>query len=358
MRELWIDGTRIADDTKAYVIADIGHNHEGLIGKAKQMVMTAKEAGVSAVKFQTRTPREVYSKAEYERESDNPQWMAKTYGAHREALEFSVDEWRELFRFCREDVGITAISTPFDFTSADLLNDLGIPAFKIASGDATNIPLIRHVATFGKPMIISTGGCTEHDVFRIFDTLYVDMAFFDYALLQCSCIYPCPPDVQNLGVIKTFRDSYPETVTGLSTHNPNFATTLAAYALGGRIFEHHYTNDRSWKGTDNAFSLTPDMMRGLVDGLAEIHVAMGDGVKQPFDVEIAPTLERRKKLVAARDITVGSRIRREDVAILCPGDGIPPYEIGNVVGHTAKGHIKEGEDFTYAKVMVTEGVEV
>jgi sialic acid synthase len=349
MRELWIDGTRIADDEPAFVIAELGHNHEGLISKAKAMVVTAKKAGASAVKFQTRVPKEVYSKAEYDRQSDNPQWMAPTYGKHREALEFTQAEWVELFAFCRE-VGITAFSTPFDFASADMLNDLGVPAFKIASGDATNIPLIEHVASFGKPIIISTGGCTIQDVNRIFDRHFYHNTV-PFAFLQCSCVYPCPSEDMNLEVINTYRDLYRNTVIGLSTHNPRYIPTFAAYAVGARIFEHHYTNDRSWKGTDNAFSLTPDMLKDLVDGLAEIRASMGTGIKYPQKVELTPTLERRKKLVARRGILRGAVISREDIAILCPGDGIPPYELWSIVGKVASVDIKADEDLTYGMIV-------
>jgi sialic acid synthase len=324
-----IDGIPIGDEYPAFVIAEIGHNHTGDIGKAVAMVKSAALVGASAVKFQTRHPKEVYSPSEYNRESDNPHWMAPTYGEHRKALEFLPETWELLFEVCAE-MRITAFSTPFDFSSADQLNDIGVPAFKVASGDATNIPLIQHIAAFGKPMIVSTGGCTIQDVDRVYTTLKALGA--EFALLQCSTVYPAPADVLNLNVIDVYRKRYSGTPIGLSTHHPDWTPNLAAYALGARIFEHHYTVDRKWKGTDNHFSLTPDSMRDFVQALAVTRDALGKSYKEPDERELAPTLERRKALYWTRNMEAGETIRREDVSILCPGKGIAPYELDRIVG--------------------------
>ena len=140
------------------------------------------------------------------------------------------------FDFCN-DAGITAFSTPFDFRSLDLLVSLGVPAVKIASGDATNLPLISAAASHGIPLIVSTGGCNLEEVDDIVETM--ENTTTPYALLQCSCIYPAPHDVLNLRSIETFRRRFPSVPTGLSTHDPEIHPTLAAFAIGGRIFEHH-----------------------------------------------------------------------------------------------------------------------
>ena len=166
-RSLSIAGRRIADDEPAYLIAEIGHNHGGSVQRAMQMVSTAVASGADAVKFQTRVPTDVYAPGSrpgaYGFKSDNPNWMDETYGIHREKLEFSHEEWADLFSYCRDE-RITAFSTPFDLKSVDLLACFGVPAFKIASGDATNTPLIRHAAQVGVPLIISTGGCDATEV--------------------------------------------------------------------------------------------------------------------------------------------------------------------------------------------------
>lgn len=336
MREITIDGRIIDDSSRAYLVAEVGHNHAGDLGKAVQMVDDAIDAGADAVKFQTRTPRAVYAPGKmpgaYDFEADNPQWMAKSYGEHREALEFSPEEWRELFETCRAR-GITAFSTPFDHASADLLAGLEVPAFKIASGDATNTPLLRHVAGFGRPMIVSTGGCNIEDVDRIVETL--EMASASFALLQCSCIYPAPTDVLNLRVVQGYRERYPNCVTGLSTHSPDWEPTLAAFALGGRIFEHHFTHDRSWKGTDNHFSLTPEAFRELRVAVDTVLPALGNAKKHRDPREDAYTLERQKALYWRRDLPAGHVVTEDDLIALCPNPGgidvLQPYQLDDIM---------------------------
>ncbi len=348
-RTITIGGIEISDDSPAFVIAEIGHNHAGEIEKAKAMVLSARAAGASAVKFQTRSPRDVYSESEFNRTSNNPQWMDRVYGRHREKLEFTPDEWTELFQFCRSR-GILAFSTPFDFKSVDLLESLDVPAFKVASGDATNTPMIEYIARIGKPMIISTGGCSIEDVDRIYDA--VSKHGTPFVLLQCSCIYPAPSGVLNLKVIETYRRRYPEIVTGLSTHSPEIYTSLAAFALGGRVFEHHYTNDREWKGTDNAFSLTPETLKELTHGLDEIGEALGNGRKYCFPEEEPYTIERRKKLVWAGDLSAGQIVGRHDLAIKCPGDGIQPYEIADVIGEQVLADVSAEQDVLSSDLAV------
>ena len=329
MQDLVIDGQTVNQDSKAYIIVDIGHNHQGDLALAKEMVLAAKQSGGDAMKFQTRHPRDVYSVAEYNRVSDNPNWFGRTYGEHREHLELADDEWQDLFEFCNE-VEVTGFSTPFDFKSVDLLEKLNVPAYKVASGDATNIPMIKYIAETGKPVIVSTGGCNMSEVQRIYDEVMAINP--QLALLQCTCIYPAPPDVQNLRVVGTYRESFPDVVTGLSTHNPNWWINLAAYALGGRIFENHFTTDRTLKGTDQAFSLTPDMLREYRTAIDEVAVAMGSADKFQESIEAAPTLERRKKLVWANDLEAGHLVVAGDAVPKCPGGGVGPWMLDQIQG--------------------------
>lgn len=349
-RHLTINNRLIADDQPAYLIAEIGHNHAGQLGKAVQMVEDAIAAGADAVKFQTRTPKEVYAPGKapgaYHFEADNPQWMAESYGEHREALEFDEGEWRELFTECRS-LGITAFSTPFDHRSADLLARLDVPAFKVASGDATNTPLIRHIATFDKPMVLSTGGCHLEDVDRIADTLApAGTTGTPFALLQCSCIYPAPNDVLNLRVIEGYRERYPGVVTGLSTHSPDWTPTLAAFALGGRIFEHHFTHDRSWKGTDNHFSLEPAALGELRRAVDAVLPALGSRDKFRDDRETSYTLERQKALYWQHNLPAGHVVTADDVIALCPNPGkeqaLQPYELEKAAGRKLEKAVTEG----------------
>lgn len=343
-RSMTIAGRLISDDQPAYLIAEIGHNHSGSIERAFAMIDTAVSSGADAVKFQTRVPSDVYAPGSqpgaYDFTSSNPNWMDETYGVHREKLEFSHHQWKELFDYCREKQ-ITAFSTPFDFKSVELLSSFGVPAIKIASGDPTNIPLILHAAQIGVPLIISTGGCNLEEVDLVVDSLLETSTQF--ALLQCTCIYPAPADTLNIRVIESYRKRYPGVVTGLSTHNPGWAPTLSAFALGGRIFEHHYTNDRSWKGTDNAFSLTPQDLSALRAGCDETLAALGSGDKVQDDRERSFTVERRKALYWNRAIEKGQLITPGDLIPLCPGEGIPPHQTARLIGKTATRDIGERE---------------
>src|ERR687888_954620 len=157
MRRLIIDGIEIGDDRDCYVIAEIGHNHQGDVEHAKRLIDAAKECGANAVKLQKRSNRTLYTRDFYEQPYDNELSFGRTYGEHREALELGSDDYRELLAYARER-GVTLFATAFDFQSADQLAELDVPAFKFASGDLTNTPLQRHVAAFGKPMFLSTGG--------------------------------------------------------------------------------------------------------------------------------------------------------------------------------------------------------
>src|SRR3954447_23765734 len=275
-RRLTIDGVEIHDGGECYVIAEIGHNHQGDVGIAKRLIDAARECGVDAVKLQKRANRTLYTREFYEQPYDNELSFGRTYGEHREALELGADEYRELLAYARE-TGVTLFATAFDFESADLLAELGVPAFKFASGDLRNTPLQRHVAAFGKPMFLSTGGATLKDVERAVNTILPLNE--QLCVLQCTAAYPAAADDLNLNVIATLRERFPGLVVGLSDHQNGISMALVAYMLGARVIEKHFTLDHALKGTDHAFSLMPDGMRRLVRDLYRIPGALGDGVK-------------------------------------------------------------------------------
>src|SRR5436305_6859668 len=226
LRTLTVDGVRIADDAPCYVIAEIGHNHQGDVEKAKQLISSAHEWGANAVKLQKRSNRTLYTREFYEQPYDNELSFGRTYGEHREALELDADAYRELLSYAR-DAGVTLFATAFDFESADLLAELGVPAFKFASGDLTNTPLQRHVAAFGKPMFLSTGGGTIADVERAVDTILPLNE--QLCVLQCTAAYPAATEDLNLSVITTLRARFPQLVIGLSDHQNGIAMAIVAY---------------------------------------------------------------------------------------------------------------------------------
>jgi len=330
MRRLTIDGVDIGDDEPCYVIAEVGQNHQGEVEQAKRLIDAAKECGVNAVKLQKRSNRLLYTREFYEQPYDNELSFGHTYGEHREALELGADDYRELLRHARE-VGVMLFATPFDFESADLLVELGVPAFKFASGDLTNTPLQRHVAGFGKPMFLSTGGGTLADVERAVDTI---LPLNDrLCVLQCTAAYPAAVEDLNLNVITTLREHFPQLVIGLSDHQNGIAMAVVAYTLGARVIEKHFTLGHALKGRDHAFSLMPEGMRRLVRDLHRVPAALGNAEKRPLPIEADPLEKMGKKLVAARELELGHVLTAGDLAIKSPADGgLPPYELDRLVG--------------------------
>ena len=304
----------------------------------------AKECGADAVKLQKRDNRALYTKAAYEKPYDNRNSYGATYGEHREALEFDEAEYSVLIDYARE-LGITMFSTAFDFASADFLAKFNLPAFKIASGDLKNIPLLTHIAGFQKPMVLSTGGATMEDVNRAYDAIMPINQ--QLCLLQCTAGYPAEFSELNLRVITSFRERFPDTVVGLSSHDNGIAMAVAAFMLGGRIVEKHFTLNHTWKGTDHAFSLEPIGFKKMVRDLQRLRIAIGDGVKRTYDSEVNPIIKMGKKIVAARDLPAGYTLRREDLALKSPGDGLPPYEMEKVIGRVTLQPLSEDDDIVF-----------
>ncbi len=333
MRKLVINGQTIDDTANCWVIAEIGHNHQGSVKTCMEMFKVAKDCGADAVKLQKRDNKSLYTQAGYDKPYDNPNSYGETYGAHREALEFGEAEYRELKAYAAQ-IGVTFFATAFDFPSVDFLAKLDMPAFKVASGDLKNIPLLTYMAKAGKPMVLSTGGGTMEDVNRAYDAIMPINP--QLCLLQCTAGYPAAFEELNLRVITTFRERFPQTVVGLSSHDNGIAMAVAAYMLGARVVEKHFTLNHTWKGTDHAFSLEPIGFQKMVRDLNRVRVAMGDGVKRVYQSEVTPMVKMGKQLVAARDLPAGHALRREDLAIKSPGGGLHPYEIDKVIGRTTR----------------------
>src|SRR5262249_12669771 len=229
-----------------------------------------------------------------------------------------------------------------DEPSADFLAELGMPAFKIASGDLMNTPLLRHVAGFGRPIFLSTGGGTLEDVERAADTILTLNE--QLCVMQCTASYPCEVEELNLGVIETYRDRFPELVIGLSDHQSGIAMSVVGYMLGARVIEKHFTLNHAWKGSDHAFSLMPEGMRRLVRDLHRVPDAVGDGVKRSLASEERPLEKMGKKLVAARSLPAGHVLTPEDLVPESPGDGgLRPYELDDLIGRTLRRALGEDE---------------
>ncbi len=328
-RSLTIDHSTITDDSDCYVIAEIGHNHQGSLEKCRELFRAAKECGADAVKLQKRDNRSLYTRAMYDKPYENENSFGPTYGAHREALELGRDAYVDLQRYAAE-LGVTFFATAFDVPSADFLAELDVPAYKIASGDLKNLPLLRYVARIGRPVIVSTGGATLDDVRRAADA--IGEINPRLGILQCTATYPTEPEQMNLRVISSLRDQFPEACIGLSDHYNGIAMAVAAYVLGARIIEKHFTLNHTWRGTDHALSLEPVGMRKMVRDLRRARAALGDGVKRVVPAEESAMTKMGKTLVAARDLPAGHLLTAADVAVKSPGGGLPPYELDRLLG--------------------------
>jgi N-acetylneuraminate synthase/sialic acid synthase len=347
-RTILIENNSISDDSKCFVIAEIGHNHQGNVELCKQMIKAAFDAGATAVKLQKRSNKNLFTKQYFDRPYNSENSFGATYGEHRENLEFDRDQYLELQAFSAQ-LGVIFFATAFDFESADFLEDLDVPAYKVASGDLKNIPLISYLATFGKPLFLSTGGGTIEDVDRVVATL--DATGVQYCIMQCTAGYPPAWDELNLGVISEFRDRYTSPVIGFSSHDSGIAMTTAAYALGARVIEKHFTLNRTLKGTDHAFSLEPQGLRKMIRDLDRLHLAMGDGQKRQFASETDPLQKMGKKMVFVRGMTRGAMLTLKDIAFKSPGDGLAPWMIDQVVGKQLTRDVQADETLEIADLQ-------
>ncbi|HET6548846.1 MAG TPA: N-acetylneuraminate synthase family protein [Solirubrobacter sp.] len=343
-RALRLDDFQVSDSGDCFVIAEIGHNHQGSLEQAHELFREAKACGAHAVKLQKRDNRSLYTRDLFHRPYENENSYGSTYGEHREALEFGRSEYEDLKAHAAE-LGIAFFATAFDVPSADFLAELDMPLYKIASADLINVPLLRHVAKIGKPMILSTGGATLEDVRRGYEA--VAEINPQVALLQCTAGYPAAWEELDLRVVSTYRDLFPEAVVGLSSHDNGIAMAVAAYVLGARIVEKHFTLNRALKGTDHRFSLEPQGLRKLVRDLRRTRIALGDGTKTMYPSETEPIIKMAKKLVAARNLPAGHTLTEADVAMKSPGDGLPPYELDRILGRTLRHPVQEDTALTF-----------
>jgi sialic acid synthase len=284
VRELTIAGRLISDSEPCYVIAELGGNHGGDRDVVADMVDAAEKAGADIVKFQKRDNANLYTSALLSKAYENENSFGPTYGAHRDAIELSVEH------MACASVGFPWFATAFDERSADLLRAAGTPAFKVHSGGLTDRPLLEHVASFGLPVLVSTGGGTLDDIDRAVEWL----GDCPHALLHCTASYPLKAEEANLRCILSMRSRYPNTVIGFSSHSPGIALSLIAYSFGARIIEHHFTLNRASKGTDHAFSLEPKGLQTLVEDLETVRKALGDGVKEFYPSEVGPIAKMRR----------------------------------------------------------------
>ena len=317
-----IGAVQVGRGCRAVTIAEAACEHLGSLEVAKRMVDAAAAAGADIIKFQMHLPEEMV-----------PGSIQFWGGSMDEVLakyNLSVNDHRELINYCSNQ-GIQYLCTPFCAAAADILDEMGVPAFKTGSGEMTNIPMLRSIARKKKPMIVSTGMATVEEISQTVSALKEEDATF--ALMNCTSAYPPSYDQINLNFMHTLRDKF-GVIVGHSDHTPEVWTAISAVALGAKIIEKHFTLDRALKGPDYHVSLEPREFRTMVDAIRKVEAALGS-VKTVYPEEQVVRQWAHHSVVALQDIPAGAKIGSEMIGVKRPGSGIPARHLAELYGKTA-----------------------
>jgi N-acetylneuraminate synthase len=331
----------IGPDHPPLVIAEIGINHGGSLDVAKEMVRLAAGAGCEMIKHQTHIVEDEMTeeaKQIFPPNADVSIWEVM------ERCALSREDEAELKRYT-ESCGMIWISTPFSRAAADFLETLDVPAYKIGSGEADNLPLIRHIAAKGRPVIMSTGMQTIETIRA--SVAILDKAGIDYALLECTNLYPSPPEIVSLQGVTELRKAFPNAVVGFSDHSIGPEMALASVALGACVLERHYTDTRYRKGPDISCSMDPAELRFVIDRSREIWTALRNPKERTAPEEDVYRFARAS-VVADRDLPEGHVIAPEDIWARRPGSGeIAGYDFDRVVGRRLKRAVRRNEQLRW-----------
>lgn len=323
-----------------YIIAEAGVNHNGSFDLACRLVDAAKAAGADCIKFQTFRARNLVSrnagKADYQKDTTGDGSQADMLTK----LELSYDAFSRLKQYC-EEVGITFLSTPFDLESAAFLDQLGVPFWKIPSGEVTNLPYLEALAKTGRPVVMSTGMCEMEEIEAALRVLR-ENGTADIRLLHCNTEYPTPFADVNLRAMETMRRAFGVEV-GYSDHTKGIEVPIAAAALGATIIEKHFTLDRNMEGPDHKASLEPEDLAAMVSAIRNIEQALGSGEKTVSPSERKNITVARKSIVAKRAIKAGERLTEENLTVKRPGSGVSPMRWRDVLGTAAIRDFEEDE---------------
>jgi N-acetylneuraminate synthase/N,N'-diacetyllegionaminate synthase len=329
-RSFSLPGREVGDGRPVFVVAEIGVNHNGDVELARRLVDAAVEANADAVKFQT-----FRSEALATRDAGKASYQLETTGSGESAremlarLELGPAQHADLQAHCAAR-GILFFSTPFDEASADTLDALGVPLFKVPSGEITNLGLLRHVAAKRKPVIVSTGMATLGEVAEAVDAIR-GAGDPPLVLLHCLSAYPAPPAEVNLRAMATLRAAF-DCPVGFSDHTLGIEVAVAAAALGAAVIEKHLTLDHRLPGPDHRASLEPGMFAALVRAIRTVESALGDGRKRPMPSEADTRRVARRSLVTTRPVRAGERLAADAIAVKRPGTGIAPADLPRVLG--------------------------
>ncbi|MED1441246.1 pseudaminic acid synthase [Aeribacillus composti] len=346
MNEIIVEGRKIGPNHKPFIIAEMSGNHNQSLERALAIVEAASKAGAHALKIQTYTADTMtlnLENPEFKIEDSDSLWKGHTlYQLYQQA--YTPWEWHKpIFDRARE-LGMIPFSTPFDETAVDFLEELDVPMYKIASFENTDIPLIKKVASTGKPMIISTGMAT---VAELDETVRAarEAGCKDLVLLKCTSTYPASPENTNILTIPHMRELF-DCQVGLSDHTMGVGVAVASVALGATVIEKHFTLSRADGGVDAAFSMEPDEMKALVAETERAWQALGEVKYGPTEKEKA-SLKFRRSIYVAKDIKAGEKFTKENIRVIRPGYGLEPKYFEKIIGLTANKDLKAGTPLSF-----------
>ncbi len=320
---------------RTFIIAEAGVNHNGSLDLAKKLVDVAVEAGADAVKFQTFKADKLVSKsaqkADYQKRTTQ---SGESQYAMIKRLELDEEAHQALISYCASK-NILFLSTPFDHDSIELLHGLGMPIFKIPSGEITNLPYLRHIGGLGKEVILSTGMSSLGEIEDALKVLvHAGVPKEKITVLHATTEYPCPMEDVNLLAMRTIGAAFGVRV-GYSDHTQGIEVPIAAVALGASVIEKHFTLDRNMDGPDHKASLEPSELIAMVRAIRQVTCAMGDGIKHPSQSEIKNIAVARKSIVASCTIKAGELFSPQNISVKRPGNGMSPMRWDEVIGTAA-----------------------
>ncbi len=322
----------IGENEPCFIIAEAGVNHNGSFEMAKKLVDAAKEAGVDAVKFQTFKSENIVTKnimiAEYQKKNTGKN---ETQIEMLKRLELKYDDFKKLKEYC-DYQKIIFMSTAHTADAIDFLDNI-VPAYKVSSGDLTNIPSLKKIAAKKKPIIIGTGMANMEEIKEAVNAIK-SMGNSQIILLHCTTNYPCPKDEVNLNAMKTIEKGT-GCIVGYSDHTEGISVDTAAVAMGAKVIEKHFTLDKDLPGPDHKFSLNPYELKKMVECIRDIEIMLGSYDKIPNASEKKISIIVRKSIVAAKNIKKGEKITENMLSLKRPGTGIQPRDINKIIGKTA-----------------------
>jgi len=340
-----IKNKKIGNNFPVFIIAELSANHLQKFDNAVKIIKAAKEAGADAIKLQTYTPDTITIDCnnEYFQIKQGTLWDGQLlYELYKKA--YTPWEWQPKLKEIAESEGLICFSSVFDKTAVDFLEEINVPAYKIASFEITDIPLIKYVASKGKPIIMSTGIATLSDIEEAVNACK-RMGNDQIALLKCTSAYPAPLDEINLKTIPNLADTF-KMVVGLSDHTLGISVPIASVALGVCIIEKHLTLDRSLGGPDAAFSLEPAEFKAMVKAIREVEKALGE-VSYELTEKTKKSRELSRSLFVVKDIKAGEVFTEENIRSIRPGYGLPPKYLKDILGRKAKRDISKGIPFCW-----------